>query len=210
MIQLELIFEDHFIIRWIQRACRWLKYLRGQRRFIDRGVVSKLVISDNGERFKRRLLIMYNAKHGIKKQFNLARGRLTGAMKQRKFWYLLTYIAEKYSLINQLETLDSEVSMKWWKHLKRIIMRFSSKWQQKYVDLRESHKIKAKTMQTKINVGNVVCIFEEGIKRRKWKKGKMLKLTKGKDVVVQGTDVQVFIHKLGRGIITRPYQNLYP
>lgn len=38
----------------------------------------------------------------------------------------------------------------------------------------------------------------------------MLKLTKGKDDVVQGTDVQVFIHKLGRGIITRPYQNFYP
>ena len=60
-------------------------YLRGQRQFIDRGLVPKLLISDNRKRFKRRLLIKYNAKHGIKKQFNLARGRLTGAMKQRKF-----------------------------------------------------------------------------------------------------------------------------
>ena len=40
--------------------------MRGQRRFIARRVVPKLMISDNGKRFKGKLLRKYNAKHGIK------------------------------------------------------------------------------------------------------------------------------------------------
>lgn len=69
--------------------------------------------------------------------------------------------------------------------MKGFIKRFYSRWQREYlIDLRESHKMKVKTKQIKINIGDVVCIFEEGIKRRNRKKGKIARVINSKSDVV--------------------------
>ena len=44
--------------------------------------------------------------------------------------------------------------------------------------------MKVKTKQIKINIGDVVCIFEEGIKRRNRKKGKIAIVINSKSDVV--------------------------
>ena len=61
----------------------------------------------------------------------------------------------------------------------------------------------------KINVGDVVSIFEEGLKRRHWKVGKVLRIIQGKVHVIRGAVVQIFNDKNGKETISRPLQKLY-
>ena len=95
--------------------------------------------------------------------------------------------------------------------MNKIIERFWRKWQKKYlINLRESHKMKTSKKSLKINVGDAVSIFEEGLKRRHWKVGKVLKIIRGKDDVIRGAVVQIFKEKNGKETISRPLQKLHP
>ena len=58
--------------------------------------------------------------------------------------------------------------------------------------------------------GEIEKVLTPGIKRRNWKIGKIIRVIKSKDDVVQGGEVQVFNHKTDRGILSRPIQKLYP
>ena len=65
------------------------------------------------------------------------------------------------------EINTAENSAKRWRHMNKIIARFWRKWQKEYlINLRESHKMKISKKSLKINVGDAVSIFEEGLKRR--------------------------------------------
>ena len=55
----------------------------------------------------------------------------------------------------------------------------------------------------KINVGDVVSIFEVVLKRRHWKVGKVLRIIRGKDDVIRGAVVQIFNEKNGKETINR-------
>ena len=70
--------------------------------------------------------------------------------------------------------------------------------------------MKTSKKSLKINVGDAVSIFEEGLKRRHWKVGKVLKIIRGKDDVIRGALVQIFNEKNGKETISRPLQKLYP
>ena len=61
----------------------------------------------------------------------------------------------------------------------------------------------------KINVGDAVSITEEGLKRRHWKVGKVLRIIKGKDDVLRGAVVQIFNGKNGKETISTPLPKLY-
>ena len=94
--------------------------------------------------------------------------------------------------------------------MNKIIDRFWKKWQKEYlINLRESHKMKTNKKSVKINVGDAVSIFEEGLKRRYWKVGKVLKIIREKDDVIRGAVVQTFSEKNGKGTISRPLQKLH-
>ena len=69
---------------------------------------------------------------------------------------------------------------------------------------RESHKIKTSKKLLKVNVGDAVfqgrvkektLERRQGIKnhRRHWKEGKVLRIITGKDDVIRGAEVQIFI-----------------
>ena len=94
--------------------------------------------------------------------------------------------------------------------MNKIIERFWRKCQKKYLtNLRESHKMNTSKKSLKINVGDVVSIFEEGLKRRHWKVGKVLRIIQGKVHVIRGAVVQIFNDKNGKETISRPLQKLY-
>ena len=109
------------------------------------------------------------------------------------------------------EINTAENSAKRWRHMNKIIKRFWRKWQKEYlINLRESHKMNTSKESLKINVGDVVSIFEVGLKRRHWKVGKVLTIIRGKDGVIRGALVQIFNEKNGKETINRPLQKLYP
>ena len=111
--------------------------------------------------------------------------------------------------ITEINTAES--SAKRSRHMNKIIDRFWIKWQKEYlINLRESHKMKASKKSLKVNVGDAASIFEEGLKRRHWKVGKVLKIIRGKDDVIRGPVEQIFSEKNGKGTISRPLQKLYP
>ena len=70
--------------------------------------------------------------------------------------------------------------------------------------------MKTSEKSLKINVGDVVSIFEEGLKRRHWKVGRVLRIIRGKVDVIRGAVAQIFNDKNGKETISRPLQKLYP
>ena len=95
--------------------------------------------------------------------------------------------------------------------MNKIIEKFWRKWQKEYlINLRESHKMKTSKKSLKLNVGDTVSIFEEELKRRHRKVGKVLKIVRGKGDVIRGALVQIFNEKNGKETIMRPPQKLYP
>ena len=99
---------------------------------------------------------------------------------------------EDITEINTAENLAKR-----WRHMNKIIERFWKKWQKEYlINLRESHKMKTSKKSLKINIGDAVSIFEEGLKRRHWKVGKVLKIIRGTDDMIRGAVVQIFNEKM--------------
>ena len=71
--------------------------------------------------------------------------------------------------------------------------------------------MKTSKKSLKINGGDAASIFEEELKRKHWKEGKVLKVIGGKDNVIRGAVVvQIFNEKNGKETISRPLQKLYP
>ena len=109
------------------------------------------------------------------------------------------------------EINTAENLAKRWRHMNKVIERFWRKCQKEYwISLRESHKMKASKKSLKINVGDAVSIFKEGLKRRHWEVGKVLRIIRGKDHVIRRAVVQIFNKKNGKETINRPLQKLHP
>ena len=76
-------------------------------------------------------------------------------------------------------------------------------------NLRESHDCNAKTTGKVPKVGDVVTVFEEGVKRNGWKMAVVENLIVGKDKEVRGANVRVITK--GRAVnSSRPVQKLFP
>ena len=69
------------------------------------------------------------------------------------------------------------------KSLEKIQQKDGDTWIKLEIDFRERF-LEKKSL--KINVGDAVSITEEGLKRRHWKVGKVLRIIKGKDDVLRG------------------------
>ena len=94
------------------------------------------------------------------------------------------------------------------KHVNQSVDHFWKRWVKEYlIGLRETHKLKGR--RSDISVGDFVIIHENGVKRHKWKVGKIERLIKGNDDVIRGAELAYKIdgkeHK-----ISRPLQLLYP
>ena len=97
------------------------------------------------------------------------------------------------------------------RYLTQRLQHFWKRWRREYlVNLREFHRPQAEDHGVaKAEVGDVVTVFEEEVKRNKWKLVVIKELIKGKDGVVRGAKVRV----LTNGIpfhVSRPVQKLYP
>ena len=96
------------------------------------------------------------------------------------------------------------------KQINLAVDHFWRRWLHEYlVELRESHKMKLKQKKINMQKGDVVLIFEAGVKRNKWPMGVINDVISGKDGVIRGAEVK----KLTNGkaqVISRPIQKLYP
>ena len=87
---------------------------------------------------------------------------------------------------------------------------FWNRWRREYlVNLREFHHPKVGREVRQIQAGNVVTVFEENVKRGKWKMAVVENLIRGRDNVVRGANVRVVV-KGKPARISRPVQQLYP
>ena len=76
-------------------------------------------------------------------------------------------------------------------------------------NLRESHDCNAQATRKVPKVGDVVTVFEEGVKRNGWKMAVVESLLVGKDKEVRGANVRVITK--GRAThLSRPVQKLFP
>ena len=94
--------------------------------------------------------------------------------------------------------------------LNSIVDQFWKRWSREYlIELRGNHKMKMKQKKLNIRKGDVVLIQEEGVRRNKWKLGKIVELITGSDGVTRGVALRT--SKDGKvGQIQRPLQKLYP
>ena len=76
-------------------------------------------------------------------------------------------------------------------------------------NLRESHDCNAQAIGKAPKVGDVVTVYEEGVKRNGWKMAVVESLIVGKDKEVRGANVRVITK--GKAVhLSRPVQNLFP
>ena len=94
---------------------------------------------------------------------------------------------------------------------KQVVDSFWQRWQKEYLlSLRESHWMSSQE-EAKVHAGDVVCVKEDGIKRRRWQIGRVTEIIRGSDGVVRGAKLQVVSEKnKKRQTISRPLQLLYP
>ena len=87
---------------------------------------------------------------------------------------------------------------------------FWNRWRKEYlVGLREFHKSKIVGSGKLIQVGDVVLVSEDNVKRGKWRMAEVEKLVVGHDGEVRGAKIRV-TKKGKRSIMSRPLQKLYP
>ena len=77
------------------------------------------------------------------------------------------------------------------------------------MNLREFHHPEVGREVRQIQTGDVVTVFEENVKRGKWKMAVVENLIRGRDNVVRGANERVIV-KGKPARISRPVQQLYP
>ena len=93
---------------------------------------------------------------------------------------------------------------------KIILNHFWDRWSKEYLtSLREVHK-NNRSKESLIQKDDLVCVQEEGVKRGKWKLGKVNEVIKGKDGVIRGANIEVITKGGNKGLVTRPIQKLSP
>ena len=83
--------------------------------------------------------------------------------------------------------------LKRFRYLAKKRLHFWNRWRREYLtDLREYHKHGKRELAVELQVGDVVLVKEDNIKRNGWKMGKVEELVVGKDGVVRGAKLKVF------------------
>ena len=107
--------------------------------------------------------------------------------------------------VEDTEGSDAEKLTRMAKQLKNAKANAWKRWKREYVQsLKESHRLDKDT-GTIPQVGEIVLIIRDETNRGEWKKGKVVRLIKGKDEVVRGVTL---LHK--RHTIDRPLQSVCP
>ena len=97
------------------------------------------------------------------------------------------------------------------RYLTMRLRHFWNRWRREYLaNLREFHRPRGETYGVAdVQVGDVVTVFEDDVKRNKWKLGVVEGLIEGKDDVVRGAKIRVITN--GKPVhLSRPVQKLYP
>ena len=94
------------------------------------------------------------------------------------------------------------------KMLDTIISHFWERWRKEYVaSLRENQRIPKQRHSNKVEIDDVVVIYEDKQPRHLWKLGKIVNIIPGRDGRIRGAVVKV--GKSG-AVIRRPVNRLYP
>ena len=95
------------------------------------------------------------------------------------------------------------------KYLTKKKEHFWNRWRREYlVDLREFHKGKGGQGDI-VEIGDVVVVHEDNVKRSNWKMAEVVELIKGRDEQVRGAKVRMIRNKKVV-YLRRPIQKLYP
>ena len=107
---------------------------------------------------------------------------------------------------------ENELGMlKRFRHLARLRIHFWNRWRREYLaDLREHHRSTGKKGAVKeVEIGDVVLVHGEHMKRGSWQMGKVVELIVGRDKEVRGAKVKLLTR--GKPVqVSRPVQKLYP
>lgn len=94
-------------------------------------------------------------------------------------------------------------------YLTKKLSHFWNRWRREYLtDLREYHKMQGRKVAS-IEIGDLVLVKEDSIRRGQWRMAVVEDLIKGKDGEIRGAAVR----KAGKGkpqSLVRPLQRLYP
>lgn len=121
----------------------------------------------------------------------------------------LMYGRKLTSLPESSEVVDDIGCSRRYRYVNERLQHFWKRWHREYLaGLRESHDCNAKTVKGP-KVGDVVLVYEDGVKRNSWKMAVIEDLIQGKDNQVRGAKVRVITKgKVVR--LNRPVQMLYP
>jgi hypothetical protein len=99
-----------------------------------------------------------------------------------------------------------------YRNLAKRRVHFWNRWRREYLaDLREHHKVSTKNGNRKVSIGDVVLVYEENVKRGKWRVGRIESLVTGRDQEVRGERVKVNTRETGRTVyLNIPLEKLYP
>lgn len=97
-----------------------------------------------------------------------------------------------------------------YKYINETLQHFWKRWPREYLtNLRESHDCNAQAIGKAPKVGDMVTVYEEGVKRNGWKMAVVEGLIVGKDKEVRGANVRVITK--GKAVhLSRPVQKLFP
>ena len=97
-----------------------------------------------------------------------------------------------------------------YKYINETLQHFWKRWQREYLtNLRESHDCNAQAIGKAPKVGDVVTVYEEGVKGNGWKMAVVESLIVGKDKEVTGANVWMITK--GKAIrLSRPVEKLFP
>ena len=109
--------------------------------------------------------------------------------------------------------IDSTQLTRRMKHLSNLLNHFWKRWRNEYLaELRESHRhlLKKSHGKTRVSVGDVVIVHEEGLPRGFWKLGRIQALILGRDGKPRGAVVGIAGKNRCFTSLNRPLQLLYP
>jgi len=123
---------------------------------------------------------------------------------------VVSIIENTLATLKALKPDKTETSHRRYKYVNETLQHFWKKWQREYfTNLRESHDCNTQATGKTPKVGDVVTVFEEGVKKNGWKMAVVESLIVGKDKLVRGANVRVITK--GRAIhLSRPVQKLFP
>ena len=95
-------------------------------------------------------------------------------------------------------------------HLEMVLKHFWNRWRKEYLtELREHHRCVGRRGKS-VQVGDMVCVYEDKMPRQRWKVGKVTRLIVGRDGNVRAAEIRV-CDKVGKVIeMRRPLQKLFP